>query len=113
MSVTLLPRSAAASLTSFLSVIQLPDLAHACISALDTEGEPGSGLKILRQLNQAINFMMLSSVQGYRLDVDGAKAQELLACFTTKFPRPKSTELPHFLKQTKLTRLHVLITGGR
>lgn len=64
-------RVAAASLTDFgQAVAAVPQLAQTCSSVLGPD-IPGSGLKLMRLVSRQLSSMLLATVSGYTLRLDG------------------------------------------
>lgn len=82
---------------SLCDAIKIDPLASACISAL-TDDMAGAGLKQLRLVSKQINSVMLRSISGYTLIIDGV-----------------SENLPDgdMLKLTKLSHLRVHAKAGQ
>lgn len=83
----------------FPRMIQTEPLAIACIIALTNEGEPGSGLKLLRLVSKQFNIAMQQHIRGFTLTLDGV-----------------TEDLPDVIKMklSQLVRLRVLlVTKGK
>lgn len=91
-------------------------LLNACISALDTEGQPGSGLKVLRLISKQIKKMMHRVIKGYRVVLDGITGERPshpLALYGHGLPRDcPDDDYIRNLHTIKLTRLRIMVKAS-
>lgn len=77
------------------AIAAVPQLGSTCSLAL-ADGDPGSGIKLLRLVSKQMRTAMVSVVQGYTLCLDGSGASLL-------------NEMG-LLQDTRLSRLCVIVT---
>lgn len=106
---------AQAATTFGLALLRDP-LASACISALDSEGQPGSGLKVLRLVNKQVKTAMHRAIKGYRVVIDGITGQRPISpptLFGNGSPRERpDVDYISNLYQTKLSRLRIMVKAS-